>query len=174
MPECEFGVNDRDLPYNQSWLRHAIPTTNEKFASCSRYAPKDWITAQCSEDMFDAATEITCTEYIHASDERNLQTEVRHHRIECNAVLRTNLSFVLIHRILVQHSLQRQLQARTCRDHWECGALHIFANHRTLVRSLRAIARHGVWHTARIYSCDGQVTLGELLHVYCGKTCSKR
>lgn len=90
VPECEFGMNNRDLPYNQSWLRHAIPSTNEKFDSCSRYAPKYWVTSQCSADMFDAATEISCTEYIHASDERNLQTEVLH-QIERNTSIRTNI-----------------------------------------------------------------------------------
>lgn len=78
VPECEFGENNRDLSYDQPWLKNAIPPFKEKFDSCQRYAPKNWITSQCSADMFNVSTKIECTEYIHASDERNLQTEVNY------------------------------------------------------------------------------------------------
>lgn len=92
VPECESGVDNRDIPYNQSWLRNAIPLKDGKLDMCSRYAPKNWITSQCSADMFDVTTEISCTEYIHASDERNLQTEVKN-------ILLIKLGVLLINRI---------------------------------------------------------------------------
>lgn len=80
MPECEFDVNNRDIPYDQPWLKNAIPLLNDRFDNCHRFAPlsTNWTSAhgQCSADMFDVTKKITCTEYIHASDERNLQTEV--------------------------------------------------------------------------------------------------
>lgn len=77
MPECEIG---NDIPFNQPWLKNAIPSTNGKFDNCYRYAPKNLTTAdpgKCSADMFDASRKIACTEFIHATDERNLQTEVK-------------------------------------------------------------------------------------------------
>lgn len=78
MPECESSENNRDLAYNQPWLNIAIPATDGKFDNCYRYAPKNKTadTGQCSADMFDTSTKIPCTEFIHASDERNMQTEV--------------------------------------------------------------------------------------------------
>lgn len=77
VPECEFGVNNRDLLFNQPWLSSAIPQRNEKFDSCHRYAPKNWTsTGQCTADMFDTSKKIACTEFVHATDEKNIQTEV--------------------------------------------------------------------------------------------------
>lgn len=76
MPECEFAVNNRDLQYNQPWVNYAIPFKNDKPDNCYRFAPKNWTAAQCNADMFDVFTKIPCTEYVHATDERNLQTEV--------------------------------------------------------------------------------------------------
>lgn len=79
VPECEFSENNnRDLPFNQPWLNNAIPSMNGKLDNCYRYAPKNKTaeSGKCNADMFDTSTKIPCTEYIHASDERNMQTEV--------------------------------------------------------------------------------------------------
>lgn len=90
MPECEVGSNNRDLPYDRSWLKIAIPLENGKFDSCYRYAPinKTIIEPpnQCSADMFDKTNKIKCTEYIHASDERNVQTEVNLHTCQISVL----------------------------------------------------------------------------------------
>lgn len=79
MPECEFGSNNRELPFNQPWLSDAIPSENGKFDNCHRYAPKNWSAiepGQCNANMFDTLTKIPCNEFIYASDEKNIQTEV--------------------------------------------------------------------------------------------------
>lgn len=79
MPECEFGSNNRELPFNQPWLKDAIPSENGKFDNCHRYAPKNWSAiepGQCNANMFDTLTIIPCNEFIYASDEKNIQTEV--------------------------------------------------------------------------------------------------
>lgn len=80
MPECEAGENNRDLPYDQPWLKNAIPLENGKLDHCHRFSPKNRTiiepTNQCSANMFDSSTKIACTEYIYASDEKNIQTEV--------------------------------------------------------------------------------------------------
>lgn len=65
--------------YNQSWLPYAIPAADGKYDKCSRYAIKNHTTfgmEQCNSAMFDNSTKIECTEYIYASDEKNVQTEV--------------------------------------------------------------------------------------------------
>lgn len=71
--------NNHDIAFDQSWLKYAIPMKNDKLDSCYRYAPKN-LTAnepgKCSADMFDTSKKIACTEYIHGSNEVNLQTEV--------------------------------------------------------------------------------------------------
>lgn len=81
VPECESGNNNRDLSYDQPWLKNAIPMENGKVNRCYRFAPKNkTITEpsnQCTADMFDSTTKIACTEYIYASNEMNLQTEVQ-------------------------------------------------------------------------------------------------
>lgn len=80
MPECEFGDNNRNLPYDRPWLTNAIPLKDGKLDSCNRYAPKNKTIIeppnQCSADMFDSTKKITCSEFIHDSDEKNIQTEV--------------------------------------------------------------------------------------------------
>lgn len=78
MPECEVGNNNRELAFNQPWLNYAIPSENGKYDKCYRYAPKSNLNdpGKCSADMFDTSKRIECTEYIYASDEVNLQTEV--------------------------------------------------------------------------------------------------
>lgn len=86
VPECEFGENGHDLSYDQPWLKNAIPWENGKFDSCHRYAPKNRtsssVSDQCSADLFDRSVKVSCTEYVHESDERNVQTEVRENRNE--------------------------------------------------------------------------------------------
>lgn len=78
VPECDVGVNNRDIPYDQPWLSAAIPYSNNKIDRCFRYAPKNYtsVSAECSADLFDNTTTIPCTEFIYASDETNVQTEV--------------------------------------------------------------------------------------------------
>lgn len=79
MPECEFDTNIRNNAYNRSWLNNAIPSKNDKFENCLRFAPRNVSRigpGKCSADRFDTTTKIECSEFIHASDERNLQTEV--------------------------------------------------------------------------------------------------
>lgn len=82
VPECEFGVNNRDLMYSQSWLNNTIPQLDEKFDSCHRYAPMENLTSielssdKCAAEMFDSSQRISCSEYIYTSDEKNIQTEV--------------------------------------------------------------------------------------------------
>lgn len=80
MPECEVGIDNREIPFDRPWLDIAIPSENGKLDNCHRYAPKNWtdITpGQCSVDMFDRSKKIPCNEYIYASDEKNIQTEVK-------------------------------------------------------------------------------------------------
>lgn len=82
MPECEVGDNNRELTFNQPWLSYAIPSENGKYDKCHRYAPKSLTSTlnepgKCSADMFDTSKQIECTEYIYASNEVNLQTEVK-------------------------------------------------------------------------------------------------
>lgn len=81
MPECDIGeASNRDIQYDQPWLRYAIPSHDGKYDKCFRYAIKNQTsfgTPQCDTDNFDNSTKIECTEYVYASDERNLQTEVK-------------------------------------------------------------------------------------------------
>lgn len=76
MPECEEGEDNRQIPFNQSWLHYAIPS-NDTQKNCIRYAPKNGLNNnQCNADFFNTSSRIECSEYIYASDERNVQTEV--------------------------------------------------------------------------------------------------
>lgn len=87
MPECEIGKNNREIPFNQSWLLSAIPaTSNDNIENCVRYTPimeqnsntsTDKQTHQCSENLFNTSQTTECSEFIYASDERNIQTEVK-------------------------------------------------------------------------------------------------
>lgn len=99
MPECEIGTNNRDLPFHQPWLKNAIPSENGKFESCNRYALKNETifesANQCNADMFDKSMKIKCTEYIHESDEKNVQTEVN--------LLSLNFCFVTSIFIILNH-----------------------------------------------------------------------
>lgn len=80
MPECDVAqINNRDIAYDQPWLRYAIPSNDGKYDKCHRYAIKNQTSFgadQCNANLFDNATKIECTEFIYASDERNIQTEV--------------------------------------------------------------------------------------------------
>lgn len=80
MPECDVGhASNRDIQYDQPWLRYAIPLTNGKYDKCFRYAIKNQTsleTTQCDADKFNKYERMTCTEYVYASDEINVQTEV--------------------------------------------------------------------------------------------------
>lgn len=82
MPECEIGSNNRNISFNQTWLHNAIPLKNAKNDNCFRYARKNLTTVvpgTCSADadIFDTTKKIPCNEFIYASNERNLQTEVK-------------------------------------------------------------------------------------------------
>lgn len=80
VPECEFdGESDRNIPYDQPWLKNAIPFESGKIDHCRRYALKNLSAiagGQCDANMFDTTTKVSCNEFIYASDERNIQTEV--------------------------------------------------------------------------------------------------
>lgn len=84
MPECDIGENNRQIAYDQPWLQNAIPYSNDKYESCVRYASvnksesfianeKDF---QCFNNSFNTLERIECSEFIYASDEQNMQTEV--------------------------------------------------------------------------------------------------
>lgn len=81
VPECEFGLSNRQLPFNRSWLSDAIPSKDGKFDNCHRYAPMNFNKSeephQCTADMFNTSMKIACSEFIYASDEKNVQTEVK-------------------------------------------------------------------------------------------------
>ncbi|XP_031629050.1 solute carrier family 22 member 7-like isoform X2 [Contarinia nasturtii] len=84
VPECDVGGNNRDIEYDQPWLRFGIPTSDDGLLKdCVRYAPINKSLSGafngCSADMFDKSQEIECSEYIYASDERNVQTEFNIH-----------------------------------------------------------------------------------------------
>lgn len=104
MPDCDVGNNNRDISYDQPWLHDAIPLTNGKFDSCSYFARKNTtIPNQCTADMFDKSKRIQCTEFIYASDERNIQTEV-----ESNIFRQfIQTKYFFIKHFSVQHSLSR-------------------------------------------------------------------
>lgn len=82
MPECDIGVDNREIGYDQPWLQKAIPSTNGQLESCVRYVPKNQTTTlfventECSADLFNTSQQIQCSEYIYSTDERNIQTEV--------------------------------------------------------------------------------------------------
>lgn len=79
MPECDIGVNNREIQFDQPWLPNAIPYSNDQIDRCFRYVPKNQTETEygkCSAEMFDKHVKIPCTEYVYASQERNLQTEV--------------------------------------------------------------------------------------------------
>lgn len=111
MSECDvISVDNRELEYNQRWLNLAIPpdsTTNNKLANCVRYAPatktKNFTTAlsnettQCSAESFNTTQTIECTEYVHASDERNIQTEVSTQNQIHSFKFEFDIIFVFIH-----------------------------------------------------------------------------
>lgn len=80
MPECEdITVNSRQLEFNQPWLNFTIPpdpATDKSVHSCVRYAPISNGAGQCTADSFDTQQTIECTEFVYATDEQNIQTEV--------------------------------------------------------------------------------------------------
>lgn len=80
MPECDIGENNREIHFNQPWIENAIPSSDGIIESCSRYAStnktKSNVEEQCGSDSFNTSLKITCSEYIYASDEKNVQTEV--------------------------------------------------------------------------------------------------
>lgn len=84
MPECDVGENNRQILFNQTWVHYAIPTLNDTLEKCERNAPANTIEIdgistgiQCSAEHFNRSSKIKCDEYIYASDEKNLQTEVK-------------------------------------------------------------------------------------------------
>lgn len=80
MPECEFADNNREIPFDQPWLSNAIPYSNDGIDNCFRYAPKNQTnekSGECAADLFNKSVRIACSEYVYASDERNVQTEVK-------------------------------------------------------------------------------------------------
>lgn len=85
MPECDDDISNREVQYDQPWLHLAIPSSAaNKTENCVRYAPISWTETsalqggikQCNSSMFNTSQTIACSEYVYASDERNIQTEV--------------------------------------------------------------------------------------------------
>lgn len=79
MPNCDIGENNREISYDQPWLSNAIPSSSGTFDSCSHYALKDNILirpGQCNANVFNTSMKVKCSEFVYASDEKNLQTEV--------------------------------------------------------------------------------------------------
>lgn len=80
IPECDIDGNNRNVPFDQPWLQNAIPFIQNKIDRCHRYAPRNGTSVvtndRCDADMFDKTKLIECSEYVYASDERNVQTEV--------------------------------------------------------------------------------------------------
>lgn len=77
VPECDVSDNNRDISYNQTWLKYAIPQINNGYENCVRYAPiNSSIGNQCNDDSFNTSKQIPCEGFIYASDEINVQTEV--------------------------------------------------------------------------------------------------
>ena len=85
IPECDVGENNREIDYDQPWLRNAIPvdSSNGQLENCVRFArlisnssTESPPLAKCGPDMFDRSSTIECSEFIYTTDERNVQTEV--------------------------------------------------------------------------------------------------
>lgn len=80
MPECDVGESNRAMEFDQPWLHYAIPSSNNQLKNCVRYAPIETNAGSgnvtCNANMFNTSVEIACSEFIYASDEKNIQTEV--------------------------------------------------------------------------------------------------
>lgn len=115
VPECDVGGDDREIKYDQPWLHNAIPTSGGKLKNCMRFAPiiiSDGFASgrnECTTDLFNTSVEIECSEFVYASDEKNVQTEVS------NFLIKSPISFGLIHlnhqnnKHLVQNALLGKL-----------------------------------------------------------------
>lgn len=80
MPECDVGENNREIVYDQPWLKFAIPTSKNGFENCVRNAPINSTTTndyQCSANLFNTSKQIPCKEFVYKTDEINIQTEVK-------------------------------------------------------------------------------------------------
>lgn len=76
MPECDIGDNNREISYDQPWLKYAIPQSSNGYENCVRYAPINSSTHECNVNNFNTLKQIECTEFIYTTDESNVQTEV--------------------------------------------------------------------------------------------------
>lgn len=87
IPECDVENENREIGYDQFWLKYAIPKSKDGFEKCVRFAPNksaEWHVLDereldvqhCSRQQFDTSEQIRCTEFIYRTDERNVQTEV--------------------------------------------------------------------------------------------------
>lgn len=86
IPECDVGNENRDIGYDQIWVKYAIPKSRDEFEKCVRFAPnktavpfdeEELAFQQCSREQFDTSKQIQCSEFIYRTDETNVQTEVR-------------------------------------------------------------------------------------------------
>lgn len=81
VPECDVGDNNRDISYEQPWLKYAIPQSSNGYGydNCVRYAPINSSTIsphECDINNFNTLKQIKCTEFVYTTDETNVQTEV--------------------------------------------------------------------------------------------------
>lgn len=84
MPECDdITVSNHELGFDQPWLNFTVPPDSvpiKEVDGCVRYAPINAAqpngVGQCTTDSFNTTHLIECTEFVYATDERNIQTEV--------------------------------------------------------------------------------------------------
>ncbi|XP_031625594.1 organic cation transporter-like protein [Contarinia nasturtii] len=77
--ECDLGDNNREISYDQPWLKYALPLTSNGYEKCFRYASSSSLENQCDANSFNTTKLIGCTEFIYTTDEINVQTEFNIH-----------------------------------------------------------------------------------------------
>ncbi|XP_055297915.1 organic cation transporter protein-like [Sitodiplosis mosellana] len=81
VPECDVGDNNREISYDQPWLKYAIPHSSNGYENCVRYAPINSSASshECNINNFNSLKQIKCDEFIYTTDESNVQTEFNIH-----------------------------------------------------------------------------------------------
>ncbi|XP_031627744.1 uncharacterized protein LOC116343679 [Contarinia nasturtii] len=76
---CDLNANNREISYDQPWLKYAIPQTSNGYEKCFRYAPILSTENLCDANNFNTTKQIGCTEFVYTTDEINVQTEFNIH-----------------------------------------------------------------------------------------------
>ncbi|KAJ6648230.1 Solute carrier family 22 member 5, partial [Pseudolycoriella hygida] len=71
VPECEDITNTTFKPI---WLQDALPLTNGKPTTCSRYATNQFSTA-CEPSTFNHSSAQGCDQFVYATDEKSILSE---------------------------------------------------------------------------------------------------